>query len=192
MSSSLPQPSQLRKRRVVSSVPNSHARSCVYLPRLILFFKTGQGPGSELDSRTSVQEIDERITARLQTSEALLRAGTGLFAASDEVAPQEFDRFVQQIELQKNYPGIQGIGFSQRLRPDEKADLIAKMRQSGFSDFKIWPEYQRDEYNAIIYLQPMNNRNQVAIGFDMFTGSGAPPGDGDCRAIQGRRLLQDA
>ena len=57
-----------------------------------------------------------------------MRAGTGLFAASDEVAPQEFDRFVQQIELQKNYPGIQGIGFSQRLRADEKADLIAKMQ----------------------------------------------------------------
>jgi CHASE1-domain containing sensor protein len=51
-------------------------------------------------------------------------------------------------------------------------------------------QYQRDEYNAIIYLQPMNNRNQVAIGFDMFTEAvrrqRGPP------AIQGRRLLQDA
>jgi len=168
MSSSLPQPSQLRKRRR-------------FLPYLILtlglaftflvsfYFSKLAKAQDQSRFEKSVQEIDERITARLQTSEALLRAGTGLFAASDEVAPQEFDRFVQQIELQKNYPGIQGIGFSKRLRPDEKADLIAKMRQTGFSDFKIWPESQRDEYNAIIYLQPMNNRNQVAIGFDMFT-----------------------
>jgi len=151
MSSSLPQPSQLRKRRR-------------FLPYLILtlglaftflvsfYFSKLAKAQDQSRFEKSVQEIDERITARLQTSEALLRAGTGLFAASDEVAPQEFDRFVQQIELQKNYPGIQGIGFSKRLRPDEKADLIAKMRQTGFSDFKIWPESQRDEYNAIIYL----------------------------------------
>lgn len=117
----------------------------------------------------SVQEINARIKARIQTSIALLRAGTGLFAASDEVDIDEFDRFVQQIELQKNYPGIQGIGFSLRFRPDEKENLILKMRRAGVTHFKIWPDYPRDEYNAIIYLQPTNNRNPVAIGYDMFT-----------------------
>ena len=99
MSSSLPQPSQLRKRRR-------------FLPYLILtlglaftflvsfYFSKLAKAQDQSRFEKSVQEIDERITARLQTSEALLRAGTGLFAASDEVAPQEFDRFVQQIELQ--------------------------------------------------------------------------------------------
>src|SRR5678816_212741 len=34
----------------------------------------------------SVQEINDRIKARIQTSVTLLRAGTGLFAASDDVS----------------------------------------------------------------------------------------------------------
>src|SRR5262245_33298366 len=117
----------------------------------------------------SMQEIDERINTRLQTSIALLRAGTGLFAASDWVDAHEFEEFVQQIELQKNYPGIQGIGFSQRLRPEEKAAAVATMKKSGFPDFKVWPTDSHSEYHAIIYLQPMDNRNHVAIGYDMFT-----------------------
>jgi PAS domain S-box-containing protein len=117
----------------------------------------------------STQDIDERIRARIQTSIALLRAGTGLFAASEEVDPREFELFVQQIELQKNYPGIQGIGFSLRFPAAEKPNLIADMKLRGVTDFKIWPDYPRDEYNAIIYLQPMDNRNHLAIGFDMFT-----------------------
>src|ERR1700704_1750678 len=56
--------------------------------------------------KNQVQEIDERINTRVQTSIALLRAGTGLFAASDDVSAHEFEQFVNSIELQKNYPGI--------------------------------------------------------------------------------------
>src|SRR5262245_41154878 len=48
----------------------------------------------------STQEINARVRSRIQTSIALLRAGTGLFAASDDVDANEFARFVDQIELQ--------------------------------------------------------------------------------------------
>ena len=120
---------------------------------------------------SAVQKVNDQIRLRIQTSIALLRAGTGLFAASDDVDANEFGRFVQQIELQKNYPGFQGIGYSIRLRPNEVEGLIKTMRQSGVPDFRIWPDGPRNEYNAIIYLQPRNNRNPIAIGFDMATES---------------------
>jgi len=153
----------------------------VFLPYLILalglsftflvsfYFSKLANDQDQSRFNSAVQEIDDRIKLRLQTSIALLRAGTGLFAASESVNLPEFDRFVQQIELQKNYPGIQGIGFSKTLRPDERAGLIEDMKSQGLKDFKIWPEYERDGYNAIIYVQPRDNRNSVAIGFDMFT-----------------------
>src|SRR5215212_6188206 len=57
----------------------------------------------------AVQELQDRIKLKLETSITLLHASTGLFAASNEVDPQEFDHFVQQLDLQKNYPGIQGM-----------------------------------------------------------------------------------
>jgi signal transduction histidine kinase/CHASE1-domain containing sensor protein/CheY-like chemotaxis protein len=118
----------------------------------------------------SVQEIQDHVRLKIATSITLLRAGTGLFAASDSVEMREFDRFVQQIELQKNYPGVQGIGFSLRFPAAEKAKVIADMRREGLGDFKVWPENPpRDEYTAIIYLQPASERNKVALGFDMAT-----------------------
>jgi PAS domain S-box-containing protein len=119
--------------------------------------------------RMSVQEIDDRIRARLQTSIALLRAGTGLFRASDDVSVSEFRHFVDQIELQKNYPGIQGIGFSQKFNASEKSALIASMQRAGMVDFQVWPDSNRAEYHTIIYLEPADPRNKLAIGFDMFT-----------------------
>jgi signal transduction histidine kinase len=42
------------------------------------------------------------------------------------------------------------------------------MRAQGMSDFRVFPEGVRDEYTAIVYLQPEANRNKVAIGYDMY------------------------
>ena len=119
---------------------------------------------------SSVQELQDQVRLRIATSTALLRAGTGLFAASDFVDAREFENFVTEIELDKNYPGVEGIGYSVRFAPEEKAQVIAGMRRQGFTTFEIWPDDSpRDEYNAIIYLQPNSTRNKGAIGYDMGT-----------------------
>ncbi|MEN3328811.1 MAG: hypothetical protein V7638_3618 [Acidobacteriota bacterium] len=119
---------------------------------------------------SSVQEIQDQVRLRIATSTALLRAGTGLFAASDFVDAHEFESFVTEIELEKNYPGVEGIGYSARFTPQDKAQVVASMHRQGFSEFRIWPdESPRREYNSIIYLQPDTIRNKGAIGYDMGT-----------------------
>jgi signal transduction histidine kinase/CHASE1-domain containing sensor protein len=144
----------------------------------------------------TVQELQERTKLKLEMSVALLRATTGLFAASDEVDRGEFERFVQQFDLQKNYPGIQGIGFARRFSPQDRDALVQRMRAQGMADFRVWPEGVRDEYTAIVYLQPEANRNKVAIGYDMYADpvrreamqrardSGTPAASGRVRLVQ--------
>jgi signal transduction histidine kinase/CHASE1-domain containing sensor protein/CheY-like chemotaxis protein len=120
--------------------------------------------------KSSVQEIQDQVRLRIATSTALLRAGTGLFGASDFVDAREFESFVKQIELEKNYPGVEGIGYSVRFADDDKARVIAGMKRQGFTTFTIWPDDSpRSEYNSIIYLQPNTTRNKGAIGYDMGT-----------------------
>jgi signal transduction histidine kinase/CHASE1-domain containing sensor protein/CheY-like chemotaxis protein len=119
---------------------------------------------------SSVQEIQDQVRLRIATSTALLRAGTGLFAASDFVDAREFESFVTEIELEKNYPGVEGIGYSVRFAPEDKARVISSMKRQGVPDFRIWPDdAPRSEYNAIIYLEPDTARNRGAVGYDMST-----------------------
>lgn len=189
----------------------SSRRRRVFLPYLILllglcftilvyyYFSKLTYEQDQSRFQKSVQEIQDNIRLRVQTSVALLRAATGLFAASDSVKIGEFDSFVRQIELQKNYPGIYGIGFSRRFTRDQLPAVITDMRRSGFPDFKVWPAYARDEYHAILYLQPQNERNRFAIGYDMFTeavrreamtrarDTGAPAAAGRVTLIQEER-----
>ena len=117
----------------------------------------------------TIQELQDRIKVKIETSIALLRAGEGLFAASDDVSLSEFSRFVEQFDLPRNYPGIQGIGYSQLFRPDEKDAVIKRMRAEGQTDFHVWPDEPREQYSSVVYLQPANDRNRRAIGYDMFT-----------------------
>ena len=116
----------------------------------------------------NVQELQDRVRLKIATSITLLRAGTGLFAASDQVAPAEFYRFVERLDLPGNYPGIQGIGYSRSFKRTEMDAVVQRMRTTVHEDFSVWPEGARDEYTAIVYLYPRGNHNEKAIGYDMF------------------------
>jgi PAS domain S-box-containing protein len=124
---------------------------------------------------STVQQTRDRIRDRLETYISLLRGTAGLFAtgqAADGPLPVDraaFHAYVDRLELRRLYAGIQGIGFSARVEPQECGALIERMRSQGAAGFHIWPEYGRAKYHAILYLEPLDRRNRAAIGYDMFS-----------------------
>jgi PAS domain S-box-containing protein len=117
----------------------------------------------------AVQRTSAAIKNRLETYIAMLLSGTGLFAANEDVNRDKFHAFVDRLDLQRRYPGIQGIGYSVRMRPEERAEVMARQQAQGYADFNIRPAHDRPEYHAIIYLEPLDRRNKAAIGYDMFS-----------------------
>lgn len=111
-----------------------------------------------------VYNIESRLAAHVQ----ILRGVAGLFDASQTVSRQEFAAYVTALKLEKNYPGIQGIGFSLFIRPEHLAQHEADIRQEGFPDYRVHPVGARDLYSAIIHLEPFDWRNQRAFGYDMY------------------------
>ena len=117
----------------------------------------------------AVDNLHDTLTARIETYVAMLRAGAGMLAATDLPTAGEFNAFVERLGLQRNYPGIQGIGYTARITPALLDTTIAAQLRTGRGGFRIWPEHPRDEYHAILYLEPLDRRNAAAIGYDMFT-----------------------
>lgn len=124
-----------------------------------------------IDARfaSSVQSTRDRVQGRLDTYVALLQATAGLFAASRDVSRDEFHDYAARLRVRDRYPGIQGIGYSHRVAPSAIPALEHRMRAQGDSTFHVWPEDVRAEYHSILYLEPLDRRNQAAIGYDMFT-----------------------
>ena len=118
----------------------------------------------------SVQTAEEAVQSRVDTYVNVLQAASGLFAAAQDVTRDQFRAYVRSLELQRRHPGIQGIGISVRVPQGRMEDVVADMRLNEFPDFRVWPETPaRDEYHTIVLLEPMDDRNRAAIGFDMFT-----------------------
>jgi PAS domain S-box-containing protein len=117
----------------------------------------------------AVDHFHDSVATRMDTYVAMLLAGAGLMAGGEDVTPEEFRAFVARLDVQQRYPGIQGIGFTERIPPERLARITALQEARGFDRFAVWPATPRDEYHAILYLEPLDHRNRAAIGFDMFT-----------------------
>ena len=127
----------------------------------------------EKAARTSfdfnIRETDQSILKRMYAYEQVLLGGIGLFAASDTVTREEWKMYVENLLIHKNFPGILGIGYSYSLQHSDSLKLVRAMQNEGFTHFRIWPEGKREEYTSVIYIEPFNERNQRAFGYDLLS-----------------------
>jgi signal transduction histidine kinase len=97
----------------------------------------------------AMQSAADRLSGRLDIYMSTLRGAAALFAAEPDLSPDDFRRYVARLDVQGGYPGIQGIGWTRRLSREPGSDP--------------------DERHAIVYLEPLDERNRAALGFDMYS-----------------------
>jgi len=127
----------------------------------------------ERDAERFNAMVEQRAAAVQQRMEdyiALLRGTAALMASrpAGAVSQPEFRRYVARLRIAELYPGVQGIGFARSITAPEIPTVEARMRQY-HTDFRVWPEGDRDAYSTIVYLEPQDVRNRAALGYDMFS-----------------------
>jgi len=118
---------------------------------------------------TEVLRVQAVIENKVNLYLALLKGGRGVVETSKQLNRETFADYVSSLELEKNYVGVQGIGYNKIVLPNERETVHKQMKSEGYTDFKMFPESGRDLYQAVIYLEPLNERNKKSIGFDMST-----------------------
>jgi len=118
---------------------------------------------------TEVTRTTEDIVDRIDVYTSVLTGARGLLSASKSVERNEWREYITALEIQLRYPGIQGVGYSVLVTPEEKKSHEARVQSEGFSDYQIYPEGERSLYSTIIYIEPFDIRNQKAFGYDMFS-----------------------
>jgi len=114
-----------------------------------------------------IRETNLTILKRMHAYEQVLLGGIGMFSASDTVTRGEWKVYVENLLIGKNFPGILGIGYSYSFPHSDSLKIVRVMQSEGYSNFRIWPEGVRDEYTSVIYIEPFNERNQRAFGYDL-------------------------
>lgn len=127
-------------------------------------------------------EIKQAIEERLHLYEQVLWSGVSTIYASDDITRAKWAKFVETLNIERYWPGIQGIGFSIPITSENKEAHVQALRSEGFPEYTIKPEGEREFYSAIIYLEPFDWRNQRAFGYDMWSN--------DIRQVAMKRALE--
>ncbi|AKJ29142.1 CHASE domain-containing protein [Caldimonas brevitalea] len=112
----------------------------------------------------SMRRVGSAVDAHLS-----LLVATRAFIESAYVSRESFATFVSRLSLRERYPGVQGIGYSPRVRPDERTAVEQLARREGVTGFKVVPEGRRDPLFTVLYLEPADARNRAALGYDMYS-----------------------
>jgi signal transduction histidine kinase len=115
------------------------------------------------------KDLTSSIESRLVNYEQVLFATQGLFASSDQVTSEEWRTFVKNQQIETRFPGVQVTGYAQKIGTN--ADLpshVEKMR-SIWPNYSVFPDAPREQYYAVVYIEPVTLENSRAVGYDMFS-----------------------
>ncbi|WP_437925655.1 CHASE domain-containing protein [Sorangium sp. So ce291] len=114
----------------------------------------------------------DALAHRFQTYLAGLRASQGLFVAMHDVSYAQWKRYVETLDLPRNYAGINGVGFVRYVPANRKAAYEEEVRrtqgaaEATYARFEVKPASDRPGYFVLEYLEPIE-KNRQAIGLDL-------------------------
>jgi diguanylate cyclase (GGDEF)-like protein len=120
----------------------------------------------QFERRTETAE--SAIRTRLLSYEQILRSGAARISSSPSIARREWRDFIAHLQLEERFPGIQAIGYAERVKPAELAAHVKRVR-ADVSDYEVRPAGEREEYFPIVFNEPFTGRNARMVGFDMFS-----------------------
>jgi PAS domain S-box-containing protein len=108
------------------------------------------------------------VQRRFQQAVYALEGARGLYAVRKSVSREEFKNYVASRELGKNFPGLRGFGFIQRVTRDGLDTFIAQERSDGAPQFTVrqLADPSHADLYVVKFVEPAAS-NAGALGLDV-------------------------
>ena len=116
-----------------------------------------------------LRNVSGRIEQRIAAYEQLLRGVQGLFGTVRITDRETFRNYIQALQLEANFTGIQTVGLVQLVSESDKAAHVMAMQQHALPNYAIQPEGMREVYAPIIQREPFLNAPRNPQGFDVWS-----------------------
>jgi signal transduction histidine kinase len=118
------------------------------------------------------RQAQSTINARIKSYTDVLRASASLFRSSDLVSRVDFHRFVDNLDLEHNFPALETINYAFYFRDADRAEFERRILEeerrtpTGEPLIRISPPGKRAAYSVITYIEPRRLWDG-GYGFDM-------------------------
>ena len=122
----------------------------------------------------TVTAAQEAIDRRIDSYEDAMLGARGLFSASESVEMEEWHGYVEGVNLEDRYEGIQAMGYIRYVSLEEKdafEDQLPEMfRDEGPENGPaVQPGGERHEYYPVTLVEPLDEVNENLLGRDRYT-----------------------
>lgn len=131
-----------------------------------IFYQSSKNKDS-IRFNNEVNRLQMTVENKINLYVALLKGGRGFIESNPVINNVNFAEYVESLDLSKNYTGVQGIGYVKVVSQNELSVLTEKMKSEGYADFQILPAVEKQFYQVVLYLEPLNEANRKIIGFDL-------------------------
>lgn len=119
----------------------------------------------------NIEQVEVALTERLRTYELVLRGAAAFYEQAQPVSRADWREYTHKLRNDGLITEVQGIGFAVYLAPEQLNEFNRTLRAQGFPDFTVHPNGSRKRYSSILFLEPFDERNQRAFGYDMYSES---------------------
>ncbi|MET0263551.1 MAG: CHASE domain-containing protein [Rariglobus sp.] len=116
------------------------------------------------------ERVSRDLTRRADLPLSGLRGARGVYAASKSVQRGEFRGYVESRDFHREFPGVLGFGFIQRVRHEDLNTFIAEERADDAPDFNVTtavtPVGNTQDHYIVKFIEPLAPHRK-AWGFDV-------------------------
>lgn len=113
--------------------------------------------------------LQSQLSQALGGYSRLLYGGSSLFGLKGEVSRDEWHKFYLDMKVSEELPDTLGVGYTPYFKEDQVSTVEENIRNNDYPSFAVRPTTPRTDYTAILYLEPFDDLNRKAIGYDMFS-----------------------
>lgn len=113
--------------------------------------------------------IESQLISAVTGYNQLLIAGTTLLNLHGDLTGREWKQFYENMQVERHLPSTLGVGYVTVLKKDDIEAFETTMRNRGSPDFTVNPVNGEEVQAAITYLEPVDDVNKQAIGYDMYS-----------------------
>lgn len=125
------------------------------------------------DYRVSLNQkqnaIQSELVGTVSSYNQLLIAGATIFNLKGDVTPAEWAQFYEDMQVEQHLPSTLGVGYVSVIKKEDIPAFESAMREQVDPNYTVNPVSNEDRQTAIAYLEPKNEVNKRAIGFDMYS-----------------------
>lgn len=117
-----------------------------------------------------LDDVADALVARMGAVSSSVAAISAMAEANGSLSPESFRQYVEQLRDARQFPVASlGLGYARYVPQGDKASFEASLTATYGQAVRIRPAGTGAGYAPVTALQPANQRNNRAIGFDLLS-----------------------